>query len=156
MVSSSRPSSTQPPMSLFNTPTICSFLDLATRTNSRAPSEPDSSPVRNANWTVAGCGCPTMTRAASSSAVVPVPSSSDPAVRSTESKWADITWMRSGYFVPLSVATTLAVRTPGRGSNHCTSGSYPQVLSTATKYATATWFPGLAMFRESMSIRALE
>jgi len=87
---------------------------------------PASSPVRKANlnggglW-VAGkypCGFQQCGGA--------VPSSSDPAVPSTESKWAEITWIRSGNLVPLSVATTLAVRTPGRGSNHCTSGSYPR------------------------------
>ena len=49
--------------------------------------------------------------------------SSDPGPSCTESKWLPTTYCTSGSEVPRSVATTFAERTPGDGSNHCSSGS---------------------------------
>ncbi|OGU00128.1 MAG: hypothetical protein A2085_09285 [Gemmatimonadetes bacterium GWC2_71_10] len=106
----------------MSAPTRRTLSATARRTNSRLPSSPASSPVKNANWMVAAWGRAASTRAASSSALAPLASSSAPGPPSTESKWLLTTYTRSGWTVPRSVAMTLAVRTPRRGSNHCSSG----------------------------------
>ena len=76
----------QPTMSLLSAPTICIFFSTACRTNSRLPSRPPSSPVKEAKMIVAGCGRFAMIRAVSSSAAVPELSSSAPGPIATESK----------------------------------------------------------------------
>ena len=95
----------------------------ARRTNSLLPRSPDSSEVNQTNRIVAACGRRAITRATSSSAVVPEVLSSEPGPSFTESKWLPTTYCTSGLAVPRRVATTLADRAPGKGSNHWSSGS---------------------------------
>ena len=74
-------------MSLLSAPTTFHLRSAATRTNSRLPRRPASSPVNEAKTIVAGMGVSARSRDASTSAAVPDVSSSAPGPMFTESKW---------------------------------------------------------------------